>query len=61
MQIAWKNVPLRHFFPLNVVPLIEILLYLDEGLGPECETVLHVGDGSLQHPSQQRDRLPSPI
>jgi hypothetical protein len=27
-QIAWKLVPLRHFFPLKVVPLIELLLYL---------------------------------
>jgi hypothetical protein len=26
-QIAWKIVPLRHFFPLKVVPLIELLLY----------------------------------
>jgi hypothetical protein len=26
-QIAWKVVPLRHFFPLKVVPLIEVLLY----------------------------------
>jgi hypothetical protein len=26
-QIAWKLVPLRHFFPLKAVPLIEILLY----------------------------------
>jgi hypothetical protein len=26
-QIAWKLVPLRHFFPLKVVPLIESLLY----------------------------------
>jgi hypothetical protein len=26
-QIAWKFVPLRHFFPLKVVPLIEVLLY----------------------------------
>jgi hypothetical protein len=26
-QIAWKNVPLRQFFPLKVVPLIEVLLY----------------------------------
>jgi hypothetical protein len=26
-QIAWKLVPLRHFFPLQVVPLIEVLLY----------------------------------
>jgi hypothetical protein len=28
-QIAWKIVPLRHFFPLKVVPLIEVLLYGD--------------------------------
>jgi hypothetical protein len=28
-QIAWKIVPLRHFFPLKVVPLIEVLLYID--------------------------------
>jgi hypothetical protein len=26
-QKAWKFVPLRHFFPLKVVPLIEVLLY----------------------------------
>jgi hypothetical protein len=26
-QIAWKVVPLGHFFPLKVVPLIEVLLY----------------------------------
>jgi hypothetical protein len=26
-QLAWKIVPLRHFFPLKVVPLIEALLY----------------------------------
>jgi hypothetical protein len=26
-QIAWKIVPLSHFFPLKVVPLIEVLLY----------------------------------
>jgi hypothetical protein len=26
-QIAWKIVPLRHFFPLKVVPLIADLLY----------------------------------
>jgi hypothetical protein len=33
-QIAWKIVPLRHFFPLKVVPLIEVLLYLE--LGSQC-------------------------
>jgi hypothetical protein len=27
-QIAWKIVPLSHFYPLKVVPLIEVLLYL---------------------------------
>jgi hypothetical protein len=32
-QIAWKIVPLRHFFPLKVVPLFEILLY------PICLTI----------------------
>jgi hypothetical protein len=26
-QKAWKIVPLRHFFPLKVVPLIKVLLY----------------------------------
>jgi hypothetical protein len=26
-QIAKKNVPLRHFFPLKVVPFIDVLLY----------------------------------
>jgi hypothetical protein len=36
-QIAWRIVPLRHFFPLKVVPLIEVLLYnlpLSKRLGP---------------------------
>jgi hypothetical protein len=28
-QIAWKIVPLKHFFPLKVVPLIEVLLYIN--------------------------------
>jgi hypothetical protein len=28
-QIARKNVPLRHFFPIKVVPLIEFLLYAE--------------------------------
>jgi hypothetical protein len=27
-QIAWKIVPLRHLFPLKLVPLIEVLLYV---------------------------------
>jgi hypothetical protein len=29
-QIAWKVVPLGHFSPLKVVPLIEVLLYLNK-------------------------------
>jgi hypothetical protein len=32
-QIAWKIVPLRHFFPLKVVPLIEVLLYTEKSVG----------------------------
>jgi hypothetical protein len=36
-QIAWKCVPLRHFFPLKVVPLIEVLQYLEKNdEGGEC-------------------------
>jgi hypothetical protein len=30
--ISWKLVPLRHFFPLKVVPLIEVLLYILESV-----------------------------
>jgi hypothetical protein len=26
-QVAWKIVPIRHFFPLKVVTLIDVLLY----------------------------------
>jgi hypothetical protein len=44
-QIAWKIVPLRHFFPLKVVPLIEVLLYplflIGESCG--CETLSSLG------------------
>jgi hypothetical protein len=35
-QIAWKIVPLRHFFPLKVVPLIEVLLYHKEPSNAEA-------------------------
>jgi hypothetical protein len=37
-QVAWKLVPLRHFFPLKIVLLIEVLLYnfvLLEELSPD--------------------------
>jgi hypothetical protein len=27
-KIAWKLVPLRHFSPLKIVPLIEVPLYI---------------------------------
>jgi hypothetical protein len=33
-QIAWKIVPFRNFFPLKVVPLIEVLLYQQESTSP---------------------------
>jgi hypothetical protein len=53
-QIAWKIVPLRHFFPLKVVPLIEVLLYFQLGgarpkgfRGPTSSTGL---PGPLQQP-----------
>jgi hypothetical protein len=29
-QIAGKVVPLSHFSPLKIVPLIEVLLYIEE-------------------------------
>jgi hypothetical protein len=35
-QTAWKIVPLRHFFPLKVVPLIEVLLYFNSVKGEEA-------------------------
>jgi hypothetical protein len=42
-QIAWKIVPLRHFFLLKVVPLIEVLLYNTfytvSGVAEECSSV----------------------
>jgi hypothetical protein len=34
-QMAWKVVPLRHIFPLKVVPLVEVLLYVVVGDGEE--------------------------
>jgi hypothetical protein len=37
-QIALKIVPLRHFFPLKVVPLIEVLLYLEFNQECGCDT-----------------------
>jgi hypothetical protein len=32
-QIAWKLNPLRYFFPIKAVPLIEVLLYYDDTAG----------------------------
>jgi hypothetical protein len=31
--IAWKIVPLRHLFPLKIVPLIDVFLYWTMGGG----------------------------
>jgi hypothetical protein len=42
-QIAWKFVPLRHFFPLEVVPLIEIILYKSLATSIKSRLVQHVG------------------
>jgi hypothetical protein len=42
-QIAWKIVPLRHFFPLKVVPLIGVLLYCKFGVGAASITVSSSG------------------
>jgi hypothetical protein len=36
-QIAWKIVPLRHFFQLKVVPLIEVVLYSNLATGSVAE------------------------
>jgi hypothetical protein len=39
-KVAWKIVPLRHFFPPKVVPLIEVLLYCDSwGAHPSSSTL----------------------
>jgi hypothetical protein len=35
--MAWKIVPLRHFFPLKVVPLIEVLLYFGQATKAEVQ------------------------
>jgi hypothetical protein len=42
-QIAWKLVPLRHFFPLKVVPLIGVLLYPAKSLQKIWGNPLRVG------------------
>jgi hypothetical protein len=39
-QIAWKSVPLRHFFPLEVVPLIEVLLYWNKLRGNPAQSLI---------------------
>jgi hypothetical protein len=45
-QITWKIVPLRHFFPLKVVPLIEVLLYSSyKRVGMYQFNVLHIDAG----------------
>jgi hypothetical protein len=40
-QTAWKIVPLRHFFPLKVAPLIEVLLYTQLQSNPVLQLRSH--------------------
>jgi hypothetical protein len=56
-QIAWKIVPLRHFFPLKIVPLIEVLLYCflissweDPLVNPRRTPAVDGPGSSPQHP-----------
>jgi hypothetical protein len=50
-QIAWKIAPLRHFFPLKVVPLIEVLLYLTFLVSVLCDTRIDLPTGKLKRSS----------
>jgi hypothetical protein len=50
-QIAWKIVPLRHFFPLKVVPLIEVLLYL------KINDLSHAGTSRVSMVACMRSRM----
>jgi hypothetical protein len=47
-QIAWKIFPLRNYFPLKVVPLIEVLLYYDS----QSTTITVVVDAAIMHQYQ---------
>jgi hypothetical protein len=53
-QIAWKVVPLRHFFPLKVVPLIEVLLYFSSG---SSQLGLPEGQAVFLPPSSFGDKI----
>jgi hypothetical protein len=46
-QIAWKFVPPIHFFPLKVVPLIEILLYLQINCPAAYDAAQKSNEGSM--------------
>jgi hypothetical protein len=62
-QIAWKIVPLRHFFPLKVVPFIEVLLYLilqDRSTAKASKPISQGGPERKDGPSlDTRDLLPT--
>jgi hypothetical protein len=61
-QIAWKIVPLRHFFPLKVVPLIEVLLYCPVARGDSlCHNITPSLRMSLDHLKSQLRNLNSLI
>jgi hypothetical protein len=60
-QIAWKVIPLRHFFPLKVVPLIEVLLYSKSGKvvtpsAPDVALVCNSACLSLRIPGIEKNR-----
>jgi hypothetical protein len=58
-QIALKIVPLRHFFSLKVVPLIEVLLYstalLEYSQVRDTRMWAHVRGASPKKPFDKRD------
>jgi hypothetical protein len=55
-QIAWKFVLLRHFFPLKVVPLIEVLLYVDEIWATLPSGIIFLSLNELHAPWQRGKR-----
>jgi hypothetical protein len=56
-QIAWKIVPLRHFSPLKVVPLIEVLLYIIIRI-PSYPMVGHTVKGKVTGSNLDSDDIP---
>jgi hypothetical protein len=59
-HIAWKIVPLRYFFPLKVVPLIEVLLQIDIVTLYQIMLIVNiVNTGELQRDKKSTDDLPA--